>query len=148
MTRRPVSAALLLAAALAVTFTAGCASTAPDMTVHGTVELATQQFSEIQPGQVDYNDAYYQVDQDNAQVTITDPSGKVLAAVPLDDGNVNQPPLSATGGLAINIGFTAKVPEGESSYGISVSGVNGTIRFTEQQMKAGPALCVGDACGQ
>ncbi len=86
------------------------------------------------------------MDQDNAQVTITDPSGKVLAVAPLDNGNVNQPPVSASGGLDINIGWTAKVPEGLSNYGVSVSGISGTIHLTEQQMKAGPAVCVGDAC--
>ncbi len=140
-------AAAALAGLLAAPFLlGGCSSTPPDMTVHGIVELATQQFSEIQPGSVDYNDSYYQVDQGNAQVAVTDPSGKVLAAAPLDNGNVNQPPLGPPGGLDINWGWTAKVPEGESWYGISVSGVSGTIHFTEQQMKAGPAVCVGDAC--
>ena len=141
-------AAAALAGLLAAPFLlGGCSSSPPpDMTVHGIVELATQQFSEIQPGQLDYNAAYYQVDQGNAQVTITDPSGRVLAVVPLDNGNVNQPPVSTTGGLDINTGWTAKVPEGESFYGISVSGVPGTIHFTEAQMKAGPAVCVGDAC--
>ena len=142
--RRP--ALILIAALFTLTATAGCSSTPAQMTVHGTVELATQQFSEIQPGQPGYDPAWYQVDQGNAQVTITDPSGKVLAAVPLNDGNVNQPPSPAAGGLAISQGFTAKVPEGESFYGISVSGISGTIHFTEQQMKQGPALCVGDAC--
>lgn len=146
MTATRRHAPLVLLAAIALTATAGCSSPPPDMTVHGIVELATQQFSEIQPGQVDYNAAYYQVDQGNAQVTVTDPSGKVLAVAPLDDGNVNQPPLGAPGGLDINTGWTAKVPEGEPLYGIAVSGVPGTIHFTQAQMMAGPSVCVGDAC--
>ena len=135
------AAASILAAALS-----SCSSTPAQMTVHGIVELATQQFSEIQPGQADYNSAWYQVDQGNARVAVTDPSGKVLAVAPLDDGNVSQPPAPAPGGLAISTGWTAKVPEGESSYGVSVSGISGTIRFTERQMRAGPGTCVGDAC--
>jgi len=143
-----IRAAAAVAGLLAAPFLLGACSSSPppDMTVHGVVELATQQFSEIQPGEVDYNASYYQVDQGNAQVTITDPSGKVLAVAPLDNGNVSQPPVPASGGLDINTGWTAKVPEGLSFYGVSVSGISGTIHFTEQQMKAGPAVCVGDAC--
>jgi large exoprotein involved in heme utilization and adhesion len=145
MTARPAAAfaaASILAAALSA-----CAGTRPpDMTVHGIVELATRQFSEIQPGGDGFNPSYYQVDQGNAQVTVTDPSGKVLAVASLDNGNVNQPPLGAPGGLDINTGFTVKVPQGESFYGVSVSGVSGTIHFTQAQMKAGPSLCAGDAC--
>jgi hypothetical protein len=45
-------------------------------------------------------------------------------------------------------GFTVKVPDGLTFYGIIVSGVNGTIRYTEAQMKHGPALCAGDACSR
>ena len=44
------------------------------------------------------------------------------------------------------VGFAAKVPGGLSFYEISVSGIPGTIHFTQAQMKAGPALCAGDAC--
>lgn len=146
MRRQGSSFVMGCAAVFAGTFAAGCSSPPADMTVHGIVELATQQFSEIQPGGDGFSSSYYQVDQGNAQVTVTDPSGKVLAAVPLDDGNVNQPPVSTTGGLDINWGWTARVPEGESSYGVSVSGISGTIHFTEAQMKAGPSVCVGDAC--
>jgi hypothetical protein len=69
----------------------------------------------------------------------------VIAVTTADNGNVRQGP-SVSGDLTLTTGFTVKVPEGLSFYGISVSGVSGTIHYTEAQMKAGPALCVGDAC--
>jgi hypothetical protein len=115
-----------------------CSSAPQDFTVNGTVEVAVQSYDEFQQD-------YPQITNDTAQVTITDPSGKVIAVTTADNGNVHQGP-SAPGDLTLTTGFTVKVPEGLSFYGISVSGVSGTIHFTEAQMKAGPALCVGDAC--
>jgi len=106
------------------------------MTVHGTLEIAVQDYSEFQ---ADYPAAT----NGNAQVTITDPSGKVIAVTTADDGNVNQAAQSET----LTWGWTAKVPEGLSYYGISVTGgTGGPVQFTQQQMKAGPGVCVGDAC--
>ena len=76
-----------------------------------------------------------------SQVTVTDPSGKVIGFTELN-GNAKQGAL-----YTLTFGFTVKVPEGESSYGIAVSGLTGTTRFTQAQMQQGPTLCGGDACG-
>jgi hypothetical protein len=99
------------------------------MTVKGTVRVPDNPASGEQPP----------VD-DTSQVTVTDPSGKVIGFTTLND-NADQ---GAT--FTLTYGFTVKVPEGESSYGITVSGLSGTTRYTQAQMKAGPALCSGDAC--
>jgi hypothetical protein len=76
-----------------------------------------------------------------SQVTVTDPAGKVIGFTALN-GNASQ---GAT--FTLSFGFTVKVPEGESSYGIQVDGLTGTTQFTQAQMQDGPALCSGDACG-
>ena len=76
-----------------------------------------------------------------SQVTVTDPSGKVIGFATLN-GNAKQGAL-----YTLTFGFTVKVPEGESSYGITVSGLTGTTRFTQAQMQQGPAICAGNACG-
>ncbi len=107
------------------------------MTVKGTVEVAVQDYSDFS--------AHPQITNDSAQVTVTDPSGKVIGVATADNGNVNQGP-SAAGDMTETVGFSVKVPEEQSFYGISVSGIPGTIHFTQAQMKAGPALCAGDAC--
>jgi hypothetical protein len=57
------------------------------------------------------------------------------------NGNANQGPV-----FTLTFGFTVKVPEGESSYGITVAGLTGTTQFTQAQMKAGSAICAGNAC--
>jgi hypothetical protein len=115
---------------------AACGSTTPpDMTVHGTLEIAVQDYSEFQQ-------YYAQAYRGNAQVTITDPSGKVIAVTTADDGNAAQSSQTET----LTWGWTAKVPEGLSFYGISVTGGNGKVQFTEQQMRQGPGVCIGDAC--
>ena len=69
------------------------------------------------------------------------PSGKVIGFTSLN-GNA---PQGAT--FTLTFGFTVKVPEGESSYGIHVDGLTGTTQFTQKQMQQGPALCAGSACG-
>ena len=130
---------LVLTASLAAgAVLGGCGGNPGTITVRGTVEIAVQDFSEFQ--------GYPAVFAGNGQVTITDPSGKVLAVAPADDGNVSQGPRTA-GDLTSTWGFTAQVPAGEASYGISVTGVPGTVRYSEAQMRKGPALCMGDACG-
>jgi len=111
----------ILAVALSI---AGCSSTPAEMTVHGTV--TEQNILDDTPV------------QDGSQVTVTDPSGKVLAFTSLSEDSSTESLIMFT--------FTVKVPEGESSYGIAVSGAPGTVHYTQQQMKAGPSLCVGDAC--
>lgn len=133
--------ALISLAASSLLFLAGCSSPPPDMTVHGTVQLSVQSFTEISEGSA----AYLQIWQGNGQVTVTNPSGTVLEVTTAGGYVKNQP--SATGIATIIYGFTAKVPEGLSSYGVSVDGVNETIYFTEAQMRQGPSVCVGDACG-
>lgn len=133
-------AALILAAALALTAAAGCSSPPPDMTVNGTLEIALYQSDGTGGG------AYPQAWQGEAQVTVTDPSGKVIGVTTADGQNSPQQTPTADDQY-LTYGWTVKVPEGESFYGLTVSGVSGTLHFTQAQMKAGPALCVGDACG-
>src|SRR5208282_822631 len=62
---------LLIPLAAIALLAAGCSSAPPPMTVHGTLEIAVQDYSEFQ---ADYPAAT----NGNAQVTITDPSGKVI----------------------------------------------------------------------
>ena len=123
-----IRAAAALAGLLTAPFLLGaCSSAPPDMTVNGTVIV-----DDIvgQPPAVDTG----------SQVTITDPSGKVIAFTTLN-GNAKQ-----GAAFTLTFGFTVKVPEGESSYGITVTGLQGTTRFTQQQMMQGPAICAGQAC--
>jgi hypothetical protein len=133
-----IRAVAVLAGLLAAPFLVTACSSPPQyMTVNGTVEVAVQSFDEFAQ--------YPQINDDDAQVTITDPSGKVIAVTTANNGNVNQGP-SAIGDETETVGFTVKVPKGLSFYGISVSGISGTVHFTQAQMQAGPALCAGDAC--
>lgn len=118
---------------------AACSSPPPQMTVNGTVEIAVQSYDEFQD--------YSQIENDTAQVTVTDPTGKVIAVTTADNGNVKQGP-SLPEDMTLTAGFTVKVPEDLSFYGISVTGVSGTIHYTQSQMQQGPSLCVGDACGE
>jgi hypothetical protein len=135
MNRTP---ALIASAAIAAfMILAACSSSPQQMTVHGTVEVAVQSFDEFS--------AYQQITDDDAQVTITNPSGTVIAVTTADNGNVNQAPTGPDDETE-TVGFTVKVPEGLSFYGISVSGAPGTVQFSQAQMRQGPALCVGDAC--
>jgi uncharacterized lipoprotein YajG len=73
-----------IAAAAGLALLAACSSAPAEMTVHGTVEVAVQDYSEFS--------SYQQVTDDTAQVTITDPSGKVIAVTTADNGNVPQGP--------------------------------------------------------
>ena len=115
---------------LAVVITlAGWSSSPKDMTVNGTVTVADNPVAGVDPPV-----------QTGSQVTITDPSGKVIGFTALN-GNAPQGPV-----FTLTYGFTVKVPEGESSYGITVSGLDGTERYTQAQMQQGPALCSGDTC--
>lgn len=128
---------LACALAIAAVTVAACSSPPPDMTVHGTLEIAVQDYTE-------FRTVYSQAYQGNAQVTITGPSGTVIAVAAADNGNVNQP----SGYEVIAWGWTATIPEGLPFYGVSVSGIPGKpVQFTQAQMKAGPGVCAGDACG-
>jgi hypothetical protein len=97
------------------------------MTVHGTVVLALQEFTEIYPGEVGNVPAYTAVWQGRGQVAIADPSGNVLATVPADGSIANQP--NVAGVTTIAYGWTAKVPEGQASYSLSVPGISGARGF-------------------
>ena len=118
-----------LIAALAIVLAAGCSSAPAKFTVDGTVRVpdnpAAGEGSPVQIGD---------------QVTITDPSGKVIGFTHLN-GDADQGPT-----FTLTFGFTVKVPAGESSYGVHVDGLTGTEQYTEKQMRARPALCSGDAC--
>ena len=139
MANRSARAALAAFPAAALLATASCSSAPQDFTVNGTVEVAVQSYDEFQQD-------YPWIISDTGQVTITDPSGKVIAVATADNGNVKQGP-SQLGDETLTAGFTAKVPAGLSFYGISVTGASGApVQFTEAQMKAGPGICVGDAC--
>ena len=128
---------LIVIPAIAAFAVTGCGGTPSDMTVHGTLEVAVQDYSE-------FAQLYEQAYTGNAQVTVTDPSGKVIAATTADGQKVNQSSQSET----IVWGWTAKVPEGLSLYGVSVTeGAGKPLQFTAAQMKQGPGVCLGDACG-
>jgi hypothetical protein len=121
--------ATLIATLAIMALAAGCSSAPAQMTVHGTVIVPDNPVAgENSPVDV------------GSQVTVTDPSGKVIGFTQLN-GDAKQGQT-----FTLTFGFVVKVPEGESSYGIAVSGLSGTERYTEQQMKQGPALCSGDAC--
>ena len=112
---------------------------APDMTVNGTLEIALYQSDG--PG----GGAYSQAWNGDAQVTVTNPSGTVIGVTTADGQNAAQ--QTPNGDYQyLTFGWTVKVPQGESFYGLTVSGVSGTLHFTQAQLQAGPALCVGDAC--
>ena len=118
-----------LAASIASIFLAAACSSAPaQMTVHGTVVVPDNVLGAAVPV------------QDGSEVTVTDPSGKVIGFTTLD-GNV---PQGGTDQLIY--GFTVRVPEGEPSYGITVNGLTGITQFTQKQMSRGPAICSGDVC--
>jgi hypothetical protein len=126
MNRAP---ALIAAAAIMAGLLAGCGGSTSDMTVNGTVVVSDDPAAgEYPPVDV------------GSQVTVTDPSGKVIGFTSLN-GNASQGAL-----YTLTYGFTVEVPEGDSSYGIAVSGLTGTTQFTEQQMEKGPAICAGQAC--
>jgi hypothetical protein len=119
---------LILAAITALT-AAGCSSTPAQMTVHGTVRVVDN--VPIDPLPVN----------SGTQVTITDPSGKVIGVATLGNSN-DQGPLGT-----LTFGYTVKVPEGDSYYGVRVEGLNGTTQFTQAEMQHGPAICGTGACG-
>jgi hypothetical protein len=119
---------LIPAIALTVTLSS-CSSTPAQMTVHGIVRVVDNE--PIDPLPVN----------SGTQVTITDPSGKVIGVASLGNSDSQGP----TGTLTF--GYTVKVPEGDSYYGVRVSGLSGTTQFTEAQMQKGPAICGTGACG-
>jgi hypothetical protein len=98
------------------------------MTVKGTVRVVDNE--PIDPLPVNFG----------TQVTVTDPSGKVIGVASLGDSDDQGP----TGTLTF--GYTVKVPEGDKYYGVHVAGLSGTTQFTQSQMQHGPAVCAGDAC--
>ena len=81
-------ALIAISAAVALTVTACSSSPPPQMTVNGTVEVAVTDYSEFQAD-------YPQITNDTAQVTVTNPSGTVIAVTTADNGNVAQGPSRA-----------------------------------------------------
>ena len=120
--------AATLIAVLAIALTAGCSSAPAQMTVHGTVRVIDNR--PIGPLPVSFGD----------QVTVTDPSGKVIGVGHLGDSD-DQGRIGT-----LTFGWTARVPEGQKYYGIHVDGLQGTTQFTQAQMQHGPAACAGAAC--
>jgi hypothetical protein len=118
----------LASLAAAVLMAAACSSAPAQMTVRGLVTVPDDPVSSPSPL------------QDGDQVTVTDPSGKIIGVASLD-GDAPQGRV-----LTLTFGFTVKVPEGETSYGVHVAGLDGITQFTQAQMKAGPHVCAGDAC--
>jgi hypothetical protein len=138
MTARPAAASFAAAIFLAAGLSS-CSSAPAQMTVNGTLEVAVQTLDELQ-------NSYPAAVNGTAQVTITDPSGSVIAVTTASGPNVGQTAPSASQ-LTMTWGWTAKVPEGLSFYGVSVTGGAGKpVQFTGAQMKAGPGVCLGDAC--
>ena len=119
---------LAIAAAAGLALLGACSSAPAQMTVHGTVRVVDNE--PIDPLPVNFG----------TQVTVTDPSGKIIGVGHLGDSNDHRRIGTLT------FGWTAKVPEGESTYGVHVSGLDGTTQFTQAQMEKGPAVCAGDAC--
>ena len=118
----------LIASAAAIALLGACSSTPPPMTVHGTVRVVDNE--PFDPLPVNFG----------TQVTVTDPSGKIIGVGHLGNSDTQGPIGTLT------FGYTVKVPEGEPTYGIHVDGLQGTTQFTEGQMKSGPAVCAGTAC--
>jgi hypothetical protein len=127
MTARPIAIAFAAAAILAAALSS-CSSAPAQMTVKGTVRVVDNE--PIDPLPVN----------SGTQVTITDPSGKVIGVATLGNSDSQGP----TGTLTF--GFTVKLPEGDKYYGVHVDGLSGTTQFTQAQMEKGPAICAGNAC--
>ena len=116
-----VGVVILAAAALT-----GCSSAPPDMTVNGTLEIALYQSDGTGGG------PYPQAWNGDAQVTVTNPSGTVIGVTTADGQNA--PQQTPTGDYQyLTYGWTVKVPQGESFYGLTVSGVSGTLHFTQRR---------------
>lgn len=102
----------------------GCSTGPQQMTVHGTVKVA--------------NSLSGTSVSNGSQVSVTDSSGHVIGTAALNQQSADANVVIFT--------FTVKVPEGESSYSVTVSGLSGTQVFSQKEMRAGPSLCEQDAC--
>jgi hypothetical protein len=125
-----LAAGALVCAAAALTM-AGCSSASPGITAHGlvTVEESCDQ------GTADYPDI-----GPGAQVTVTDPSHKVVTTSILGSQHSRQLVKGAGDfGAVCSYPFTVKVPAGLARYGITVSH-RGTIYYSPAQMAKGPWL--------
>lgn len=116
----PFRAAIMAAAAAALTILAGCGGSSP-LTIHGTMQvtdfaidgknclLSGTGYDDIAPG---------------TQVTVTAPDGTVLGSGALGD------PKAASGGIICQFPFTiSSVQGGEDRYGVAV-GRRGTVWFS------------------
>jgi len=99
------------------------------MTVHGTEQVSANPFNGMNA-----TDAYPDITA-GAQVTVVDPSGKVIGT-----GSLAEADPSAWDLYDAVYSFTVTVPAGESRYGIEIGQNRGTVWFTPQQMASGPGL--------
>jgi Protein of unknown function (DUF2510) len=120
---------VLAAIVIAVKVTSGPGT----FTAHGTLEVAVRTLDGNTPSQT-YPDI-----SDGGQVTVIDSDHNVIGTGALSE--------TGTGGLdSDDYTFTTKVPGGEQRYGIQIGNNRGTVWYSQQQMRRGPELCLGDGC--
>jgi hypothetical protein len=134
-TRVAIAATALGAALAGALMLNAFGSQVAPITAHGQVETSVGIFDGDTPA-----DAFPDI-QDGGQVTVTGPSGVVLATGTLAE-------TSAPGTVAVwdFYTFTVTVPGGQARYGIQIGRDRGTVWYSGAEMRSGPALCVGDAC--
>lgn len=127
--------------ALAAALATACSSSPAPITAHGLTEDCTGTFGDGTPVAITNSSGTVVAD---ATLT-TDGSPAALAMVKqYDDLNALASALNggATGMSAYN--WTVTVPAGQARYGVTVgSATKGTIWFSEQQMRSGPATSLG-----
>jgi hypothetical protein len=143
---------IAMAGLLAVpVFLGACSSPLPPVTANGTLTV------EVNPlGGISLTDAYPDI-TDGSQVTVTDPSGKVIGTGTLSYSQVRTDVEALILGKAMGLGAEADLmeadiavytftvtglPGGETRYGFSVGTNRGTIWESPQQVKD-PALSLG-----
>ena len=119
---------LAIAAAAGLALLGACSSAPAQMTVHGTVRVVDNE--PIDPLPVNFG----------TQVTVTDPSSKIIGVGHLGDSNDHgRIGRSPSGGQP-------RSPRGNPPTASTSPGLDGTTQFTQAQMEKGPAVCAGDAC--
>ena len=101
------------------------------MTVHGTEQVVVSSFDGLSTVS-----AFPDI-TGGAPVTVVSPSGKVIGT-----GMLSPSDPASWGAQDSVYAFTVTVPADEPRYGIQIGRNRGTVWFTAQQMKAGPALSV------
>lgn len=145
-----VIGALVVAGAIIIFLSSG--STAPPVTGHGSLTVYLNPFSGL-----NMQDAYPDITS-GGQVTVTDPSGKVIGTGTLSyskkdtvlflmEAAAKYPQIASS--LANDVviyTFTVAVPGGEQRYGFSVGKNRGTIWVPSSQVKD-PGLTLGSLSG-